>query len=314
LRIFPDVIGTGPDYSPMPDQGGKRIYYVNGKPSGFLTVYGVHSKRFTDIVSEDTTQPIISPDGRRVMYITVPPPKTNELWVSDLDGGNKVKIAAGETLGAGTWAADNFHLSFVEAGASAEAKASVVGIDGSGLRQVARTGHIDSTVWSPDQKSVYVSVNDRAAWASSDTIWKWNLDAPKPEEFVDNGCVVVDADPRGQYLLGIALLGERTGIYEVSISERKCTPLLPGVVTFGVSFARDGNSFLYAVPSRAEVTIYRQLWKDGKTIGAPQVALKVPFTFPLDYGGNAYDFSRDLSTIVYARPGGHADLYLLSQK
>jgi len=36
--------------------------------------------------------------------------------------------------------------------------------------------------------------------------------------------------------------------------------------------------------------------------------------FPVLYGGNAYDFSRDLSTIVYARPGGHADLYLLSQK
>ncbi|MGA7225722.1 MAG: hypothetical protein WA673_03990 [Candidatus Acidiferrales bacterium] len=43
--------------------------------------------------------------------------------------------------------------------------------------------------------------------------------------------------------------------------------------------------------------------------------MKVPFTFPLEYaGGNAYDFSRDLSTIVYARPGGHADLYLLNQK
>jgi len=42
---------------------------------------------------------------------------------------------------------------------------------------------------------------------------------------------------------------------------------------------------------------------------------KVPFAFPIFYfNGNAYDFSPDLSTIVYARPGGHADLYLLSQK
>jgi hypothetical protein len=51
-------------------------------------------------------------------------------------------------------------------------------------------------------------------------------------------------------------------------------------------------------------------------VGRPQVALKVPFVFPLAYqgNGNAYDFSKDLSTIVYARPGGHADLYLLSQK
>jgi hypothetical protein len=31
-------------------------------------------------------------------------------------------------------------------------------------------------------------------------------------------------------------------------------------------------------------------------------------------GGNGSDFSRDLSTIVYARPGGHADLYRLTQK
>ena len=101
----------------------------------------------------------------------------------------------------------------------------------------------------------------------------------------------------------------------MSISDRKCIPLLPGVVTFNAIFARDGKSFLYAVASRGEVTIYRQPWRDGKLIGAPQVALKVPFAFPLDYAtGNAYDFSRDLSTIVYARPGGHADLYLLSQK
>ena len=132
---------------------------------------------------------------------------------------------------------------------------------------------------------------------------------------MDNCGAVSDADPGGQYLLGNVTSGEKTGIYEVSISERNCVSLLPGVVTFNTTFARDGKSFLYAVASRGEVTIFRQPWKDGKAIGAPQVALKVPFAFPLTYaGGNAYDFSRDLSTIVYARPGGHADLYLLSQK
>ena len=108
--------------------------------------------------------------------------------------------------------------------------------------------------------------------------------------------------------------GEKTGIYEVSISDKKCTLLLSGVVTTSAIFARDGRSFLYAVASRGDVTIYRQPWRDGKIIGAPQVALKVPFAFPLAYNSNAYDFSRDLSTIVYARPGGQADLYLLSQK
>jgi serine/threonine protein kinase/Tol biopolymer transport system component len=312
------TFGTGPDFSPMPDPGGKGIYYVNGKFSGFLTVYRVQSKESTDIVSEDATQPIISRDGKRVMYITLPARQRNELWVSDIDGGNKVKLATGESLATGTWASDNFHLSFFETGHSAGDKAYIVGADGSGLRQLPPMGGTPLTpVWSPDQKSVYVSVVEKAGsiptiWKP--TIWKWSVEGSNAEKFLDDCGEVVDADPGGQYLLGAEYSGEKTGIYEVSISERKCTLLLPGAVTFGVIFARDGKSFLYAVASRGEVTIYRQPWRDGKLIGAAQVALRVPFAFPLNYGGNAYDFSRDLSTIVYARPGGHADLYLLSQK
>jgi serine/threonine protein kinase len=308
------TFGTGPDFSPMPDPGGKGIYFVNGKSSGFLTAYHVHSKESTDIVSEDATQPIISPDGKRVMYITLPAPQRNELWVSDIDGGNKVKIATGESLGTGDWAPDNFHLSFFESGAGAGDKAYIVGADGSGLRQLPPMGGTTiNSVWSPDQKSVYVSVVEKAG--SIPTIWKWSVDGSNPEKFVDNCCNVSDADPGGQYLLGVVSRGEKTGIYEVSTSDRECTLLLPGAVTFAAIFARDGKSFLYAVASRGEVTIFRQPWRDGKLIGAAQVALRVPFAFPLQYAtGNAYDFSRDLSTIVYARPGGHADLFLLSQK
>jgi serine/threonine protein kinase len=299
--------GTGPDFSPMPDPGGKGIYYVNGKSSGSLTAYHVQSKESTDIVWEDATVPIISPDGKRVMYIRHPAPQRNELWVSDIDGSNKVKLATGQSLDTGTWAQDNFHLAFSEQGIGATDKTYIVGADGSGLRQLPRPGdNITNLVWSPDQKSVYES-GVRA-------VWRVNKDGSNPEKVVDRCGIVTDADPSGQYLLGNVSSEEEIGIYEVSISERKCISLLPGVVTGSAVFARDGKSFLYAVASRGEVTIYRQPWRDGKLIGAPQLALKVPFTFPLEYGGNAYDFSKDLSTIVYVRPGGHADLYLLSQK
>jgi len=303
------TFGTGPDYSPMPDPAGKGIYYVNGKSSGFLTAYHVQSKESKDIVSEDATQPEISPNGKRVMFIMFPAPQISELWVSDIDGGNKKRIATGENLGTGAWAPDNFHLSFMDA-----SKAYVISADGSGLRQVPPMGGAPwSVVWSSEQKSVYVSAVEKTELIPN--IWKWNTDDSSSEKFLDKCCLVSDADPGGEYLLGAILFGETTGIYEVSIPTRKCTPLLPGVGTFDVTFARDGKSFLYAVTSSGEVTIYRQPWSGGKIIGKPQVALKVPFAFPLMYkGGNAYDFSRDLSTVVYARPGGHADLYLLSQK
>ena len=75
------TFGAGPDYRPMPDPGGKGIYFVNGKSSGFLTAYHVHSKESTDIVSEDATQPTISPDGKHVMYITFPAREVRTLGV-----------------------------------------------------------------------------------------------------------------------------------------------------------------------------------------------------------------------------------------
>ncbi len=308
------TFGTGPDYSPMPDPGGKGIYYVNGKSSGFLTVYHVHSKESTDIVSEEATQPIISPDGKRVMYITLTAPDRSELWVSDIDGGNKLKIASGESLNTGTWTPDNSHLSFWEAGTSIGEKGYIVGADGSGLRELPRTGdNLRNFLWSPDQKFVYVNAGEKAD--PTFNVWQWSVDSSNLEKVVNDCGLVIDVDPSGKYLLGVIQTGEKVGIYEVSISERKCIVLLPGTVTSNPTFARDGKSFFYSITSRGEVTIYRQAWKDGKSIGSPQVALKVPFALPLTYAnGNADDFSRDLSTVVYARPGGHADLYLLSQK
>src|ERR1700751_4320122 len=243
------TFGTGPDFSPMPDPGGKRIYYVNGKSSGFLTAYHVHSKEYTDIVSEEATQPALSPDGKRVMYVTAPPNERSELWVSDIDGRNKLKLTVGESLSTGSWASDNFHLSFVEAGTSARANAYIVGADGSGLRQVPRTVDFAwGMVWSPDQKSLYVSGLEKAG--ANLKVWKWSVEGSNPEKFVDSCGSVSDVDPRGEYLLDVLGFGEKTGIYEVSISDRKCISLLPGAVTYAAVFARDGKSFLYAVASR----------------------------------------------------------------
>jgi Tol biopolymer transport system component len=310
------TFGTGPDYSPMPDPGGRGIYFVNGKSSGSLVAYHVHSKESTDIVSEDTSQLTLSADGKRVMYNAFPGGGRNELWVSDIDGSNKVKLASGEILGTGRWAPDNFHLSFFEQGAGGEDIPYIVAADGSGLRQLPSIASaITNLIWSPDQKFVYVSGLEKASTISS--VWRVNADGSSPEKVVD-GCgngFVADADPSGKYLLFVELYGERTGIDEVSLSRRKCIPLLPGVVTSSARFTADGKSFLYVAVSHGQATIYRQPWRDGKSIGPPLVALKVPFAFPLLNGiGGAYTFSMDLSTIVYARPGGHADLYLLSQK
>ena len=303
------TFGTGPDSSPMRDPGGKGIYFVNGKASGLLTAYNVRSKQSVDIAAENATQPVISPDGKRVSYITAQSNGRSELWVANVDGSNKVRIATSNSLSTGGWAPDSFHLFFMEEEPN---KPFAAAADGSGIHQIPWNGGVTQNVMSSlDQKSIYINSFDQGA--SRPTIWKANADGSNLELMTNDCGHAFETAPGGQYLLTL-LLGEKGGISEFSLADKKCTSLLPGMVTFGINRASDGKSFLYAIPSRSDVTIYRQPWRDGKLTGPTQVALKLPFTFPLLAGGNAYDFTRDLSKVIYARPAGQADLYLLSQK
>jgi hypothetical protein len=79
-------------------------------------------------------------------------------------------------------------------------------------------------------------------------------------------------------------------------------------------YSGDDKSFLYSLAANGQTTIFRQPIHNGVPVGDPIPALKLPFTLREDYGGNAFAVSRDLSSVVFARPGGHDDLYFLSQK
>ena len=83
----------------------------------------------------------------------------------------------------------------------------------------------NNPVWSPDQKSLYVSVDEKATTIS--TVWKWSIDSSNPEKIVDNCALISDIDPGGQYLLGFGRYGEKTGIYEVSTVDKKCVHCFP---------------------------------------------------------------------------------------
>jgi serine/threonine protein kinase/Tol biopolymer transport system component len=307
------TLGTGPDTWPMTDPAGKGLYFANGKSSGFLTAYNPRTKQITDIASENATQPAISPDGKRVAYITIPARDRNEVWVADIDGSNKTKLAAGESLATGMWSADSARIGFISEKAGAPDKPYFVQSNGSGMQALSWTGGtVQNILLSPDQKTVYLNSFEKTVNAA--TISRESAEGSTPQKVSDTCGFAFSVAPGGKYLFTLLGGAGKVGIYQISLADGACTPLLQGVVTFGVVNGKDGKSFLYAIPSQQDVTIYRQGWQDGKSIGKPQVALKLPFAFPLVSGGNAYDFSSDLSTVIYARAGGHADIYLLSQK
>ena len=278
--------------------------WTTGRRNAHLTQ--VAAARFLGV-----SQPYLSPDGRRVMYIRWLDPGHTELWASDLDGANKLKLASGSSgLSTIDWSANSRQLSFVNVDGK-QNHTYVVGADGRDLHEIK--GLEDTIVWgawsADGQQLFFTSTKDFANWS----IWTAAADGSRADKLSDRGFLVTSASPDKGYLFGFISHGGDLGIYQMSLADGRRVPLLPGVDTFLLRFAPDFKSFVYAVAGRGEVTFYRQGWRGGALVGTPQVALKVPFAFPLVYKGNALDISRDLSTIVYVRPSGQHDLYFLSQ-
>ena len=304
------TFGPGPDLQPMPDPGGRGILFVNGRESGFLTAYHPRTKSSVDLVSENATQPVISPDGKRLMYIKILGQNKTELWVSNIDGANPLKLASAGQMTTLGWSPDGSQLAFSD-NTTGTGKLFLIGTDGRALHAVQGTeGFVGWTIWSADAKTIYITTRTSDG---KHVIWTADADGAHVQRFLDDCCETADASRDGKRLLALVLNGENPGIYQISLKEKQVIPLVRGVAPFGAHYSQEGKSVLYPVASHGQVTFYRQSIQGEEPIGKPQVALTLPFSFPLAYNGNAFDFSPDLSTVVYARPGGQADLYLLSR-
>jgi Tol biopolymer transport system component len=307
--------GPGPDYFAMKDPAGKGIFFVNGRESGYLSVYDPRTKTSTDIVEDLATQPTLSPDGKRVAYVTQPDVSRAELWVSDVDGKNKTRITASkDALSTGDWSPDSTQLTFTNTVRDADEN-FVVNADGSHLRQLPHSlGNSESIAWTRTGKDLYITGNQHRQNPYPLQTWRLSPDGSSAELFSEGCGFAMDSSPDGKYLLMSMMYGDKLGIFELSVTDKKCTPLAPNVVTFLPRISSDGKSVLYTLSTRGEVALYRVPWLDGKVTGTPQTVLKMPFAFAQRYGGNSYDIARDLSKIVYVRPGGQFDVYLLSKK
>jgi len=202
----------------MRDPSGKGIFFVNGKSSTLLTVYHVRSKSTDELLSENSTQPTISPDAKLVMYIRVPDQNRNELWVAEINGGNPRKIAASGNLTTGNFSPDGSHLIYSDGSAAANS-AIVVGSDGrdphevkgiewanlhlhSRMSLIALNGMTGSGPRMPALKSASLrtqnSERKRVMEASTATLRKTPLDVfgqPRTRPFAIERCTVPFVQP-----------------------------------------------------------------------------------------------------------------------
>jgi len=310
--------GTGPDLDATVDPNGKGVYFVSGRKAGTLTLYRFASKQFSDVVTEDVTQPEFSNDSRLVAYLTYPEPGKNEMWIVDLATNKRVKLASGsaylETLGFST---DNKRYVYADGPShdapNTEVQLFVIDTDGTHPQQLKWSGEwVGFAIWEPGDQTMILGGRDKDGHTAKN--WRLFLNGDPPIVLSENCGAAVDISPDRRFLIGTVLWGDNPGIYQYSLAEKKCTKLKSGITTYLTMFAKDGKSFLYSVAEHAETTIWRQPWRNGEAVGTPIPALKLPFALREDYGGNAYSVAPDLSSVVFARPGGYDDLYFISQK
>ncbi|MGC2555880.1 MAG: protein kinase [Candidatus Sulfotelmatobacter sp.] len=307
------TFGPGPDRAPMSDPNGKGIYFINGRSAGTLTLYRVASKQFSDLVTEDTTQPMFSNDARHLAYITQPEAEKAELWVSDSNGHNPLKLISSganlETLG---WSNDATKFLFADR-TGTDWQLFIIDADGTHLHELPWSGDfVGFVIWETGDHSLILGGGDKNTRA--DKNWRLSLDGSPAVPFFDHCGMAVDSSPDNKFIITSSLWGDNPGLYQYSVADKKCTTLKSGIVSFMALYSPDGKSFLYTLASHGETTVFRQPLHNGTPVGAPIPALKLPVSLREDYGGNAFAVSPDLSSVVYARPSGHDDLYFLSQK
>jgi serine/threonine protein kinase len=308
------TFGTGPNRNPLRDPAGKGFYFINGKTAGALTSYNIRTRQSSDVVSENATQPEISPDGRRFIYITTPDVSRSEMWIADIDGRNRMRLASGgphfETL---DWSPNSSTIIYSD---TVDDRFSIfsVNADGTNLVKYPWSGNADVfvgwTPWSPDGKSFYFT-----SFHNGDQPDKtWKADANSVVPVADSCGAAADLSAGNRFFLGVQLFGSNTGLFQYSFDDHKCTQLVPNILSFIARFSPDNRSYIYVANNHGRGSIFRQAWNNGKSIGAPKTVFTFPFPLRDDYGGNAYDVSLDLSTIIYARPNGQDDLYFLPTK
>jgi serine/threonine protein kinase len=307
------TFGPGPDKVPMSNPNGKGLYFINGRSAGTLTLYRIPTKQFSDIVTGDATQPAFSNDGRRLAYITMPEAGKSELWVSDLTGNNPLKLmSSGSELETLAWSNDATKFLFSDR-TGTDWQLFVIDTDGKHLHRIPWPGDfVGFAIWELGDQSIILGGSDKNT--RTDETWRIFLNDSPAVPFFDHCGMAVDLSRDRKFIISTSLWGDSPGLYQYSLAEKKCTPLKPGISTFFAAFSADGKSFLYSLASHGQTTIFRQPWRNGTPIGPPVPALKLPFALREDYGGNAFSVSPDLSSLVFARPAAHDDLYLLSQK
>ena len=135
-------------------ESDRVAYDVQGEGIFQVPVEGGSARSLFLPAGHSFSTPALSPDGLRIAYAAIPPEEgSSELFVSDLDGSNTVRLTHHQYQDNNpTWAPDGSAIAFEsQRRPPVSSGVYVVNIDGSGLRRVSPdTMTAGQPAWSPD--------------------------------------------------------------------------------------------------------------------------------------------------------------------
>lgn len=139
----------------------------------------------------------MSHDARKVMYVNRTQGGPDELFISNIDGSNAIKLASAKTLATGDFSPDDARVVFAEVVRDANNN-FVVNVDGTQIRRLPRsTPNTETSDWSADGKNVYLS--GFQSWRDPDKTetWKNSSDGSSVELFVEGCAYAMDSSKDG---------------------------------------------------------------------------------------------------------------------
>src|SRR5215469_14279540 len=217
-NVSPEKIAIGHDARSLAfSSSGRRLAYEQSRINANIWRVDLDGEKSqTHVLAPSTREqysPIISPDGRRVVFISNRS-GTNEIWVCDSDGGNSQQLTSFGDAQTGTarWSPDGRQIVF-DSRIGGEANVYVMDAKG-GVPKKLETGTLMNSVpsWSHDGSWIYFASGPAS---SRVTIWRVAAAGGRATQLTKTPSFMPIESPDGQFVYFVRSTADKVRLWRI---------------------------------------------------------------------------------------------------
>jgi len=298
----PEKLGVGHDAaSPTFSLSTHRLAYVQVRVNTNIWRVDLEGTKETSRILAPSTReqssPVISPDGRRVVFMSNRSGSSNEIWVCDSDGGNTQQLTSFGDVQTGTprWSPDSRQIVF-DSRIGGEPNVYTVDVNGGVPKKLETGTHNNSEPsWPHDGRWIYFASGQNY---SSVTIWRVAATGGRATQLAKAPVSELPLEsPDGQYVYFVRSVNDKPRLWRIRVdgSEEQMLDAIPPLHSNGYEWWPYGTGiYFYAYPNgKPEVDFLDLQTSRARRIYTPDKP-------PAEWGGGL-SVSPDGKWLVYSR-------------